>query len=1135
MRCQSCQSENPQQAKFCVECGKKLEIICPQCKTSNSPRFKFCSECGNSFIPVKETSDEISETESLPSEFTAEQSIPDIEPIAGERKHVTVLFSDLIGYTGISERLDPEDLKDLTTHIFDEVSKIVAKYDGFIEKFAGDAIMALFGAKKAHEDDPVRAIHAAREIHNVVNTLSSKYEEIIEQPLSMHSGINTGLVVTGDVNLKRGTHGVAGDTINVASRLSSLGNADEILVGPSTFRQAEGYFEFNELEPATVKGKSTPIQIFKVLSIKEKPAKIHRVHGLRADLIGRKVEVNQLADAAQSLFKEKKGSVISISGPAGTGKSRLIEEFQSSLNLEKVQWLEGHAYPYSQNIPYYPLIDLLNRALQIEEGDPPKIVKEKVEKGISSLIGEETNLIPYIGSLFSISYPEIDEVSPEFWKSQLQKAVQSILASLSQRASMIICIEDLHWADPSFLELIRLILSDLKYPILFLCTYRPIISLFTSHQVKNMMVPYNEIRLQDLSPTESQIMVESLLGTESIPADLQQFVRNNIEGNPFYIEEVINSLIESETLGNENGNWVLMRPIGQSDISSTIHGVISGRLDRLENETKRILQEASVIGRSFLYQILKRITELKDQIDKCLSGLERLDLIKTRTIHPDLEYIFKHALTQEVVYNGLLKKERQVLHERIGSVMEQLFQDRLPEFYETLAFHFARGLSLNKAINYLMKSGKKSLVRYSIEESNQYYKQAFELLDNKVNKTNDENELLIELLIEWAYVLYYRGYFKEMAEIFKSKKMIAESMEDKTKLGMFYSWYGWALFNQCKIADSYQWFEKALRIGEEEKEQHLIGYACTWLTWYYTASGKIDRAIEHGKRAQEISKVFKSDAYLYFKALGGLGFAYSVSEGKKKTLEIGNTLVDYGKKHSNIRSLTIGYGVMGAAYQFDNDLTAAIEAYEKAVQVGVEPFYVEFIRMNLALAYIMNGQIEEAENAINCVLEFSQGSGAWITGIPARVFYGAAMIAKGQMGAGLKRLEEGKQELLARGFMPYYLLCEYILAKVFSQIVEGAEPIKLSKIIKNMGFLAKNAPFASKKAEGHFKKVIELAEEMGAKIVLGSACLDLGLFYKAKKRMDEANKFISKAVKLFEQCEADVYLKQAHEALESLE
>jgi len=328
----------------------------------------------------------------------------------------------------MSEKLDPEDVKDITTLIFDEISKIVTKYDGFIEKFAGDAVMALFGAKKAHEDDPVRAIHAAREIHKVVNSLSPKYEEIIEQPLSMHTGINTGLAVTGDVNLAKGTHGVAGDTLNVAARLSALGNAGEILVGQDTFYQAEGYFDFKELEPASLKGKSAPVRIYKVLAQKEHPIKIHRLRGYKAELIGRPVEMKQLAEAARKL-KDGTGAVFSIYGNAGTGKSRLIQEFKASLNLDETQWLEGQAYPYSQNIPYSPLINLLSRSLQIEEGNPPEEIKEKVEAGLGILIGGNPDLIPYVGSLFSLNYPEIEDVSPEHWKAQLQKAVKLVQCS----------------------------------------------------------------------------------------------------------------------------------------------------------------------------------------------------------------------------------------------------------------------------------------------------------------------------------------------------------------------------------------------------------------------------------------------------------------------------------------------------------------------------------------------------------------------------------------------------------------------------------------------------------------------------------------------------------------------------------
>ncbi|PQP34435.1 hypothetical protein C6A37_07810, partial [Desulfobacteraceae bacterium SEEP-SAG9] len=363
--------------------------------------------------------------------------------------------------------------------IFGEISKVIVTYEGFVEKFVGDAVMALFGVPEAHEDDPVRAIRVAREIHDLADSLSPEMEKRIGQPFSMHTGINTGLVVTGDVDLKIGTHGVAGDTINLASRLSSLAKAGEILVSPNTYRQGEGHFTFESLGPTTIKGKAEPVQVYKVLSPKESPITIHRLSGLRSDLIGRKVEIDQLGEAVENL-REGKGRIFSICGDAGTGKSRLVEEFKTNLDLEEIQWLDGHAYAYCQNIPYFPMVDLLNRVFQIEEADPQEKIKEKVESGIRNLVGEKEDVIPYIGSLYALIYPEIEDVSPEFWKSRLHDAVQMIISALARRAPTIFCMEDLHWADPSFLELFRNTLLKVQYPAIVICVYRPTFNLFTS-------------------------------------------------------------------------------------------------------------------------------------------------------------------------------------------------------------------------------------------------------------------------------------------------------------------------------------------------------------------------------------------------------------------------------------------------------------------------------------------------------------------------------------------------------------------------------------------------------------------------------------------------------------------------------
>jgi class 3 adenylate cyclase/tetratricopeptide (TPR) repeat protein len=1134
VKCPECQFDNREGAKFCSECGHKFGFSCPKCSTPIRASSKFCDECGCMLESPLVTISEAPEVENPSLQSAIEIKVEDAAPVAGERKHVTVLFTDLIGYTKMSELLDPEDVKDITAQIFDEISKIVGKYDGFIEKFAGDAVMALFGAKEAHEDDPVRAIRTAIEIHNAVKSLSPNYEKKIKQPLSMHTGINTGLVVTGDIDLKKGTHGVAGDTINVASRLSALGKTDEIIVGPSTFRQTEGYFEFQLLEPVAIKGKSASIQIFKFLKAKDRPAKIHRLHGMRADLIGRRVEICKLMDAAQILTKEKKGIVISISGAAGTGKSRLIEEFRSNLDHEQIQWMEGHAYPYSQNIPYHPLIDLLNKTLKIREGDPPSIVKEKVEIGVSSLIGEEINLLPYIGSLFSIGYPEIDEVSPEFWKTQLQKAVQKALATLSQRAPLIICLEDLHWADPSFLELIRLILTDLKLPIFFLCTYRPNISLFTSHQISNIVVPYHNIRLQDLSPTESQVMVESLLRTESIPTTLQQFVQDKIEGNPFYIEEVINSLIELGTLINDNGNWKVLRPITEADISSTIHGVISGRLDRLENDSKRILQEASVIGRSFLYEILIRITDMDSQVDKCLSGLERLDLIKTSAMQPDLEYIFKHALTQEVVYSGVLKKERQRIHERIGFVIEQLFHDKLAEFYETLAFHFKNAQNIDKAVNYLAKSGKKCIRRYAVNEADQFYKQAYEIILKSEIKSQHEKSLLVDTIIEWAFVLYYMGNFRKLHFLLKTHLKLAESINDKSRLGMFYAWYGFTMCNRNLMGQSYKWLKKALEIGEKINDQMIIGYACTWLSWVCSPFGRPNDAITFGERAQAISKKIKDSQYLYFKSLGGLGMTYYMKGNIKKTIEFGEMLNKFGKKKLNIRSQCMGLSIIGDGFELDGNLPEAIKYRENSVKIAADPYYAEFMRAFLGMTYVLDGQIDKAENVFKQGLDFSEKFGVEVIGALSEIFMGLILIAKGRMLNGLNAIKKSQQSCRENQNNFFYYISEYVLGKIYSEIAQPAGSMQISTMLKNLGFLVKNVPLASKKAEYHFNKAIETAKEIGANGYLGLTYLDLGLLHIFKKRRSQAKECLVKAIELFEQNEAEVYLIKAREALASL-
>jgi len=1113
MKCPKCQYENREDANFCKECGANLEVACSECGTVYELGSKFCDECGYKLGE---------EIDSAKPEFSSE----------GERKHVTVLFSDLSGYTAMSEKLDPEEVKEIMKRIFEPIKQVIQKYEGFIEKFAGDAVMVIFGVPQSHEDDPIRAIKAAREIHSLVEELSPTVEKKIGQPLSMHSGINTGLVVTGEINPDKGTHGVAGDAINLASRLSDQAMAGEILVGQNTYYRAEGYFTFEDLKPTEVKGKTEPVQIYKVLSQKEKPTTTRRLSGIRAELVGRKVELADLSEAVEKV-RAGQGRIFSICGDAGTGKSRLVEEFKASIDREEIQWLEGHAYAYAQNIPYFPMIDLLNRVFQIEESDPAAGVKEKLETGLEQLVGNKQDIIPYVGGLYSLNYPEVEEVSPEFWKSRLHEATHKILTALAKRAPTVFFLEDLHWADPSFVELLRRACLKIRQPAIVLCAYRPTFSLFSSHQITSIGKLYHEIHLQDLSPSDAEDMLVSLLKIRSIPPDLKTLVQSKAEGNPFYLEELINSLIESGMLSRDNGNWRITKPIAEADISSSIHGLISGRIDHLENDSKRILQEASVIGRTFLYEILKKISELKDQIDGEMNVLERLDLLRTRSLQPDLEYMFKHPLTQEVVYNGLLKKDRQEIHEQIAMVMESLFQDRLSEFYETLAFHFARGRSVAKAVDYLVKSGEKSLARYAVEESHQYFKKAFDILSPKENKSEEEKIILIDILNSWGYTYYYLGDIKEFLDRFRSHQSLAESMGDKARLGMFYAWFGIALYMAGKSKDSYEYLCKARELGESSGNQKVIGYACTWLAWSCGESGLFAEGIRFGERAQKIAESFPSDQYLFYKSLAGLCWIYWIKGDTKKVSEGAKRLLEYGDEKSNSRCMVFGHWIDSWVHQQTGDMNSSQKSSKKACEVALDPFYSQFPKISLGYSYLIAGQFKEAEKVLNSLLNFSEPRAIGELVEWAYLYIAPALIAQGHMRRGLNMLEEVQQLTIRNQSKVRYAFSEYIFGKTYSQIATGPTP-EFSIMAKNIGFLVKNVPFAAKNTEEHFNKAIEIFREIGAKSFLGMAHLDLGLFYKARKKKQQARECISEAIKIFEETEADVFLKQAKDALESL-
>ena len=1101
MNCPDCQSPVEETQKFCRSCGAELRMNCSGCGSPILQSDRFCGECGLAL-----------ETSKGPA---GKQ-----EKVASERKYITVLFADISGYTTLSERLDPEEVKDLVGHIFGEIAKVITRYEGHIEKFAGDQVMALFGVPLAHEDDPVRAAKTASEIHEVVRGISPEVQEIIGQPLAVHIGINTGLAVTGKFDFVKATHQIAGDTVNVASRLCTLAKSGETLVGQTTYKQTEGFFSFGPLELVQVKGKTKPVQAYKLLSPRELPNKTRRPGGRRAALIGRQKEMAVLAQAMDRL-REGQGSVIAICGEAGTGKSRLLEELQSTLDLKEIGWMEGHAYAYTQSISYYPLINLIKRELVIEKDDTPDNVATKLETRLKELVGLQEDVAPYIGGLLSLQYPQVAGMSPEFWKSRLYRAILSILHAQSKQAPLVICFEDLQWADPTFLNFLRLIIGEHKLTVLFLFTYRPPFQIFGKEVIRKMGETYQEIRLQDLSTAEIQEMLASILQTTAVPNDLQRFVQEQVGTNPFYLEEMVNSLIESGILQFNNGAWRLTGTIGESVIPSTIHAVISGRIDRLDEAAKQLLQEASVIGRTVPYEILQKITRHADTLDQLLEKLEALDLLR-RTSQPEPKYIFKHSLIQDVVYNSLLKKDRQAMHRRIGLVIEQAVSNRLPEFYETLAFHFRhsdisqKDLS-QKAVHYLRESGKKSLQQYAIQESHHYCQRAFQILRKTLGDSEEEKWLRIDFLNEWARVFYYRADFAGLTKLFLEHQEMAESLSDKALLGVFYGWLCITLFCTGKAKESYKYSMKALELGKDTQSLAAIGLAYANLTWCCAELKLLDQGIQYGQEV--LAKGNDLEPMAYFLSLGGLGMIYLFKGDSKNNFELGRILLEFGESRSDLRSTVVGYICTSYAYYAAGDFSRAVEWGKKAVELSNDPLFTVWPKLALATYFAQTDQFQAADEILREIIPLCQHLGMDYIVTCAQALQGVVLIATGQFSRGLKKIVAGLRVFADSGRLYSSYLLEISLAEIYFQMATRTRRLELWTAVKNMGFILKEVPFAKRKAKIYLNKVIQIGKEVGAEgFVQGHALLNLGLLHQQNGRQEAAKECLDEAQRILGQC-----------------
>ena len=755
--------------------------------------------------------------------------------LEGERKQVTVLFADVKGFTSISEKLDPEEVHDLISECLVFLTEEIHRYEGTIAQFLGDGLLALFGAPIAHEDAPQRALYAALGMRERLREYALKLKQRgIE--FNMRIGLNTGLVVVGrigdDLTME---YTAMGDTVNLASRIESTADPGTIQVSENTYRLTEGYFEFKPLGEIEVKGKKEPVKAYRLLGVGHIKTRlgVAEMRGL-TPFVGRQKELELLMDC-YGRAKRGQGQLVGIVGEPGVGKSRLLLQLRSMLPQSEYTYLEGDCHHYGETVAYLPILDILKAYFSIEEGEAEALSRKKLKQRISQLDERLMGMLPPLQELLSLKVEDEQylRLEPQLKRVRIFEAIWSLLIRESQNLSLVLAVEDLQWIDKTSEEFLSYIIAHLGGArIILILLYRP-----EYDNPWTSKTYYSQIRVDEFPLETSAEMVQAILKEGRAAPELSQLILKRAAGNPLFMEELTRALQEKGYIERKEHHYVLNVKPSDVQVPDTVHGIIAARIDRLEENIKGTLQVASVIGRDFAYRILQTITGLQEQLKACVLNLQELEFIYEKSLLPELEYMFKHALTQEVAYNSVLLKRRKEFHEKIGKAIEELYPERLEEFYEVLAHHYSRSENLEKAYHYLTLSMTKAVFTYSVWEAYRFGREAINILKRQ-HDSEENNRRQIEVYLSMRMPMLVLGFPEDSIEMLQDGATLSERTGDERSLAIFYSSIGMSYTARGDTFQGMKYTENAFREAEKTAEIDFIAPIVFDLVSSYLAAGE---------------------------------------------------------------------------------------------------------------------------------------------------------------------------------------------------------------------------------------------------------------------------------------------------------
>ena len=664
MKCSNCAYQNPSDARFCQNCGNRLQRICPNCSTANDLDARFCKNCGTKLDNIQETAIPASAPAALtPSQLYSQapvstpgtqdrlqQYIPkelldkleaarSHHTLAGERRIATILFCDVVGSTTLAESLDPEEWAEIMNEAFHFLIAPVYRYEGTLARLMGDAILAFFGAPIAHEDDPQRAVFAGLEIVEGSRAFAEKVKKDRGLEFHVRVGINTGFVAVGEVGSDlRVEYTAMGDAVNLAARMQTAAPPGSVLVSEHTYQLVAPLFNWLDHGPTQVKGKSVPVHTYQVVSRNADPGRLRGLAGIESQMVGREEELSTLLYLSEAV-RAGMGRAVVITGEPGLGKSRLIAEWKSrilrldqSSELQGPMWVVGRCLSYGEGLAYHLLIDLLHSLLNV----PASAGEEEVRAALQLLLADHLDappippassphainyspldIYPYVGHLLSLhldgeALERVRLLDAQALQTRYLEALRALLRILTARRPLILVLEDIHWADPSSTEILsKLLPLAREVPILFCFVTRPDYSAvglkLLSAAQEVMGQGLTEIAINPLTDDESERLVSNLVNVQFLPAETRAAILDKAEGNPFFVEEVIRMLIDRGAIVLRDDKWVAIQGVEKVDIPDTLHGLLLARMDRLSDEVKYALRIASVIGRQFPVKVLEHV------------------------------------------------------------------------------------------------------------------------------------------------------------------------------------------------------------------------------------------------------------------------------------------------------------------------------------------------------------------------------------------------------------------------------------------------------------------------------------------------------------------------------------------------